>query len=96
VIFVYGSGYYGKVDQVPGVCYVITLFGHFCFVPLFPQRTYLVREGTETYDATFGLALMRFSGVRLRLSLKSVLFGWLRVLLLMVEAHCPCSPFWCR
>jgi len=66
----FGVGLYGAVDRVPGLCYVATQFGHANFLPLFPYRTYLVREGSEQGEA--------FAGKRIPLSLKSVLAGYVR------------------
>lgn len=67
---VYGTHLFGQVYRVPGLYYVSTMFFHVNYVPLFPQRSYLVMEGSEKNE--------RFQGVQIPLSLKSVLAGYLR------------------
>jgi hypothetical protein len=69
-VVVYGQRLCGQVDRVPGLCYVSTLFWHVQYIPLFPLRGYVVREGSENGE--------QFQGVRIPLSLKSVLAGYLR------------------
>jgi hypothetical protein len=69
-VVVHGQRLCGQVDRVPGLCYVSTLFWHVQYLPLFPLRGYLVREGSEKDE--------QFQGVRIPLSLKSVLAGYLR------------------
>jgi hypothetical protein len=66
----YGEYLFGQVDHVPGRFYVSTKFLHFNFVPLIPVRGYLVRDGSDNGTV--------FQGVRIPLSLKSVLAGYLR------------------
>jgi hypothetical protein len=65
---VWGSRFYGKVDEVPGLCHVATQFGHVYYIPLIPVGTYAVIA--EQGD--------NFQGVPLPLSGKSVLTAWLR------------------
>ncbi len=69
-VVVYGERLCGQVDRVPGLCYASTLFFHVQYIPLFPLRGYVVREGSENGEP--------FQGVRIPLSLKSVLAGYLR------------------
>jgi hypothetical protein len=71
VIIIFGQRMYGKVDRVPGICYVITIFAHLNFIPLVPVRSYIVLEGTEEGG--------EFRGKEVSVSLKSVLAGYLRV-----------------
>jgi hypothetical protein len=69
MVVVWGSGLYGTVDRVPGLCYVATRFGHLWYIPLIPLGSYLI------------LDLPGDSGTRGRsipLSMKSLLFGWIR------------------
>jgi len=74
MIFVFGSRFYGKVDQVPGLGYVATRFAHIQFFPLLPMGSYLV----------FGEDDSNYQGVRIPLSGKSVLVAWLRAALFLV------------
>ena len=63
-MIVYGSGLYGKTDEVPGLFYVATTFGHVWFIPLFPTRSHLVLGQDESM------------GLRIPFSIKSMLLGW--------------------
>src|SRR4051812_32568123 len=67
---VYGERLFGRVDRVPGLFCVATMFFHVNFVPLCPLRSYLVVEGSEQGDG--------FKGVRIPLRFKSILAGYLR------------------
>jgi hypothetical protein len=69
-MIIFGTRFYGKVDHLPGLCYVVTRFVHIWFVPLIPTESYLVLEGTESGG--------NFRGLPISMSLKSVLNGWLR------------------
>jgi len=71
VIYIFGTRLYGKVDHVPGLFYVATKFAHVNFVPLFPTEGWLVfDDGRER-------------GVKVSMSGLSVLFGWLRPILII-------------
>ena len=68
-MLVFGTQFYGKVDRVPGLFYVVTRFGHLWFIPLFPVESYLILDlPGETGKRGKGIPM---SG-------KSVLHGWLR------------------
>lgn len=41
-MIVYGTGMYGKVDEVPGFCWTATQFGHIYWIPLIPTGSYIV------------------------------------------------------
>lgn len=71
MIVIFGERMYGKVDRVPGVCYVITIFAHLNFIPLIPTRSYIVIEGTEEGG--------EFRGKEVTISLKSAIAGYIRV-----------------
>jgi hypothetical protein len=71
VIIIFGEKSYGKVDRVPGVSYVVTIFAHLNFLPLIPVRSFLVVEGTEEGG--------QFRGKQVSVCLKSVLAGYVRV-----------------
>jgi hypothetical protein len=71
MIIIFGEKAYGKVDRVPGVCYVITIFAHLNFIPLVPARSYIVVEGTEEGG--------QFRGKEIPVSLKSTVAGYVRV-----------------
>lgn len=65
---VWGTALYGKVDEVPRVCHVATLFGHLYHVPLVPLGSYAVFSQDKT----------GVRGAALPLSYKSVFAAWLR------------------
>src|SRR5262245_33561731 len=73
MIVVWGTRLYGKVDRVPGLFYVSTHFFYAQFIPLFPTSSYLIIDGTEGGQG--------FQGVKIPMSGKSVLFGYLRATL---------------
>jgi hypothetical protein len=68
MVIIWGSGLYGKVDEVPELCHVATRFGHLYYVPLLPLGSYAVFEKNGD----------DFRGAALPLSLKSILVAWLR------------------
>jgi hypothetical protein len=70
MIFIHGSRLYGKVDQVPGLFYVATMFFHVQFVPLVPYQSFVLLDLPKTGG--------QGRGARIRLSGKSILFAWLR------------------
>jgi hypothetical protein len=65
-VTVRGRGLYGKVDQVPGLFYVATLFTYENLFPMVPIRSYLIFEGDSD------------RGIRLPLQRMSVLVAYLR------------------
>jgi hypothetical protein len=75
MIIFWGTIFLGKVDRVPGLCYVVTRFGHIWFIPLLPLGTYLILD-------TPGERGKR--GLPIGLSLKSLVIGWLRAACLPV------------
>jgi hypothetical protein len=70
-MIVAGTRLYGKVDQVPGLFHLATEFFHIQFVPIGPTRSYVVLHGTGT------------RGIRVGLSGKSILFAYLRAILVL-------------
>ena len=71
MIIIFGERTFGKVDRVPGVCYVVTVFAHLNFLPLVPARSYIVVEGTESGG--------EFRGKQIPICLRSMLAGYVRV-----------------
>ncbi len=69
MVIIWGSGLYGTVDRVPGLCYVTTRFGHLWYIPLIPLGSYLILD-LPGDTGTRGKAIP--------LSFKSMFFGWLR------------------
>jgi hypothetical protein len=69
MIIVWGTRWYGKVDRVPGLCYVVTRFGHLWYVPLVPLETYLILDLPGERGNR---------GKRIPMSPKSVFLAWLR------------------
>ena len=78
-VVTFGTSYVGKVDRVPGRCYVVTRVFQVINVPLVPLGGHLVREGSET--ETFVAGLWRFEGLPIPISWKSFAWGWARTLL---------------
>jgi hypothetical protein len=69
----FGQHQYGKVDVVPGLCYVVTRFIHINFVPLIPLASEIVVIGVKNGSNS--------QRVKTSLSLKSVLMAWTRAFL---------------
>lgn len=72
-MIVFGTGLYGSVDKVPGLCRVATKFVHVWYVPLFPTESWIVFAGSEKGNA--------WRGIRIALSGKSVLMAYFRAAL---------------
>jgi hypothetical protein len=71
-MIVFGSGLYGKTDEVPGLFYVATTFGHLWFIPLVPTRSLLVfKEEATGLPAGFHEMCLQIP-----FSIKSALLGW--------------------
>jgi hypothetical protein len=70
MMVIHGSRLYGKVDQVPGLFYVATMFFHIQFVPLIPYQSMLLLDAPK--------AAGQGRGICIGLSGKSILFTWLR------------------
>ncbi|RKH35961.1 hypothetical protein D7X12_33515 [Corallococcus sicarius] len=70
---IFGSRLYGKVDEVPGLGFVATKFGHLYYVPLIPTEGWLVVA--EEGDGWRGQAIP--------VSGKSVLVAWARAAFLI-------------
>lgn len=70
MVIIHGSKLYGKVDQVPGLFYVATMFFYLQFIPLIPYQSFLILDSPK--QAGQG------RGARIRLSGKSIFFTWLR------------------
>ena len=75
MVFVHGSRLYGKVDQVPGLFYVATMFFHVQFIPVIPYQSLLMLDAPK--------AAGQGRGIRIRLSAKSIFFTWLRTICLL-------------
>jgi hypothetical protein len=71
MIIFHGTRYYGKVDHVPGLFHVATLFFHVQFIPLIPLGSYLVLEGRKQNGG--------LPAIEMRWSARSVLLAWIRV-----------------
>ncbi|MGE0712748.1 MAG: hypothetical protein AB7N76_11195 [Planctomycetota bacterium] len=73
MVIVWGTGLYGRVDEVPGVCWVATQFFHLYYIPLVPMGSQAVLEqnGNE------------WRGAAISLSFKSVLIAYLRAALIV-------------
>src|SRR4051812_11366288 len=63
-----GISGFGRIDHVPGVCYVETRFLHFGFFPLIPLESEIVLEARP--DRGKGISI----------SLRSIAFAWLRAI----------------
>ncbi|MGD9855757.1 MAG: hypothetical protein AB7U20_12500 [Planctomycetaceae bacterium] len=73
MIIIFGSGLYGRTDEVPGLGYVATKFGHLWYIPLIPVGSHFVIQQSGN----------SWHGAPIPLSGKSVLIGWLRAALLV-------------
>src|SRR5262245_51790070 len=69
-MIIFGTRMFGKCDQVGNLFYIRTRFFHVWFIPLIPVQSYIVLAGSEDFSG--------FKGIPTSMSLKSVLFGWLR------------------
>ena len=70
MFMVFGETDFGKVDRVPGVCYVITRFFHINHMPIVPSRSFVVVEGTENGGS--------FRGRTIPMNSRSVLVAYVR------------------
>jgi hypothetical protein len=68
MIIIWGTRFYGKVDETPGLFHVATKFGHLWYIPLVPSGSFLVLSQEKN----------SIRGVKIPLSGKSVLAAWLR------------------
>lgn len=75
MFIVWGSGLYGKTDEIPGMGHVATKFGHLYYFPLIPTGSQFIvsKDGNTWHGAPVGL-----SG-------KSILLAWLRAGLLVAS-----------
>src|ERR1051326_8933568 len=73
MLIIFGKTNLGKVDRVPGLFHVVTEFIHIYYIPFIPIKSSLALDGAG--DAAG-------QRVPIGLSLKSVLMGWLRALLI--------------
>jgi hypothetical protein len=71
-----GKRFYGLVDHVPGVLYVVTLFYHVYWVPLIPLGSWIRVVDKHGYRSA--------QSTSIGLSLKSVAMAWARLALLLV------------
>jgi hypothetical protein len=69
MFFIFGHRLFGKVDHVPGVLFISTQFYHINYLPLYPVKSYIIREED-------GL------GVPIPLNYRSILMAWARMGLL--------------
>lgn len=75
MVIIFGQRLCGRVDQVPGACYVATRFFHVYYVPLIPLSSWVIVEGSENQNG--------FRGQQIGLSGKSVVYGWLQAFLVI-------------
>ena len=76
MFIVYGFARYGRVDDVPGIGYVDTMFFHIMFVPIYPACS----------DFFFDRGDGNWRSAIVPVSLKSVFVAWLRAACLVVAA----------
>lgn len=77
MVLIWGSSLYGKVDEVPGLGYVATQFGHLYYLPLIPMGSYIVLNEEN------GLGGSEWQGTSIGLNGKSILIGYLRAALVL-------------
>lgn len=73
MVVIWGSGMYGKTDEVPQMWHVATRFGHLYYLPLIPLGSFALLAGNP--DDSFG--------VPIPLSGKSILIAWLRTVFVL-------------
>ena len=78
MFIVWGSGMYGKVDEIPEIGYVRTKFGHLYYFPLIPTASYFVTQ--EAGD--------QFAGSSLPLNVKSILKAYIWSGLVVAAVGC--------
>ena len=68
MVIIWGRSLYGRVDEVPGMCWVSTQFFHLYYIPLIPMGSYAVlsQQGNQWQGKSIGF------------SLKSLIMAWLR------------------
>ena len=73
-MLVYGTRYFGKVDEVPGHFHVATRCRHLWYLPLVPLDSWVILEGTRTFDpgGEWSAGGVRLPSIRWR----SVLCAW--------------------
>jgi uncharacterized membrane protein YdfJ with MMPL/SSD domain len=81
-MFVFGTKFFGKIQNVPGLFYVATRFFHVFFVPLIPLGTYLVFENSAKYEA--GRDRISTLVKPIPFSIATVLIAWLRTVLILI------------
>lgn len=69
----FGTEYYGKCDNIPGVCFVATSFFSVCYFPLVPLETH----------ALFKVTYTQILGTPVAFSTKSFLLAWSRAALVL-------------
>jgi hypothetical protein len=85
-MIVLGSRLFGKVDHVPGHFHVATKFYHLNFIPLIPEGSWVVLEGSVK---SRGLGTS-WQGVKLgKLHWASVRMAWLRFGLVVLAIVAP-------
>jgi len=75
MLLFHGTRLYGKVDEVPGLFHVATVFFHVQFIPVLPRRTVLVMG--DQYRAS------RQKAFAVPLCGKSILIAYVRVALVL-------------
>jgi hypothetical protein len=80
-MLIVGKKFYGKVDHVPGLFFVATLFWYVQLIPLLPLGSYLILDEKVKDDKDYRCFYVGYS-------LKSILLGWGRIGLLSVAVVC--------
>lgn len=78
MIYILGKRFFGRTDNVPGVCYVVTLFAHGFWFPLLPIRSYLIPISPGQPDV--------IDGIPIPPSVKSVVLGYVRAVCVVAVA----------
>lgn len=80
-----GTSLYGKVDQVPGLFHVATRFWHLNYIPLVPVESLIVFDKKSFVKIENEIRAVHSPDILIPLNLRSVLFAWLRTILLVVS-----------
>jgi len=75
-----GSDYFGKCDQVPGECHVVTRFLHVCWFPFVPRDSWIILERESASGRRQSIPIAR--------NWRSIRWAWFRAVfyLFLIES----------
>jgi hypothetical protein len=78
-----GRKLFGRIDRVPGLLHVATMFVHIFFIPLIPLKSYIVLDSTVSGG--------NFRGIEFGLNPKSMLVAYFRAFFILAALY---QVFW--